>query len=132
MTRALVTLLLASALYAADSDAVRKIERRFIAPCCWSENLTIHQSDVAVQMRSEIERLVATGRTEEEIVDLYVARYGERILAVPRGARLWVLTLTPLLILMAGAYAVVRYLSRHRQLAATPEGSAPVNDDDFE
>ena len=96
------------------------------------ENLTIHQSDVAVQMRAEIERLVATGRTEEEIVDLYVARYGERILAAPRGTRLRVLTLTPLLILLAGAYVVVRYLSRHRQAAAAPAGSMRLNDDAFD
>ena len=73
----------------------RRIEARFVAPCCWRENLAVHDSPVAKQLRSEIERLVASGQTESQIVDEYVARYGERILREPRGARFQILTITP-------------------------------------
>jgi cytochrome c-type biogenesis protein CcmH len=102
-----------SALSASLPEAeVREIEGRFIAPCCWHENLAVHDSPIAREMRQEIEKLAASGKTESEIVDYYVARYGERILRVPRGTPYWFLLVTPFLALGAGAFWVVHYLSR--------------------
>jgi cytochrome c-type biogenesis protein CcmH len=83
----------ASSTIAAPTDSLRAITERFIAPCCWRENLAVHQSPDAEKMRAEIVQLVADGRTEDEIVEQYVSQYGERILRVPRGARFAVLTL---------------------------------------
>lgn len=110
---ALCLLAALSAWGAAPSPAkVREIESRFIAPCCWHENLAVHDSSLAREMRQEIENLAASGKTESQIVDYYVAQYGERILRVPRGTPYWVLVFTPFLALAAGGFWVVRFLLR--------------------
>lgn len=58
-------LLPAQSAIAATTDSLRVITERFVAPCCWRENLAVHQSPDAVKMRAEIVQLVAAGRTED-------------------------------------------------------------------
>jgi cytochrome c-type biogenesis protein CcmH len=91
-----------------------QIEARFVAPCCWRENLAVHNSPIAAEMRTEIAGRVASGQTESQIVDYYVARYGERILREPRGARCQILTITPIAILGLGLLFVSWILLRVR------------------
>jgi cytochrome c-type biogenesis protein CcmH len=94
---------------------VRRIEERFLAPCCWRENLAVHRSPDAEAMRTGIREFVKAGKTEAEIVDFYVARYGERILREPRGSlSLW-LAVVPLVVLTAGALLVMTYIARARR-----------------
>ncbi len=131
---ALCAIFLEPLSFAATETAVeaRRIQARFLAPCCWRENLAVHDSPVAKQLRSEIEQLVASGQTESQIVDEYVARYGERILREPRGARFQILTITPIVALGIGCLLLVRFLWRVRRknhsevgdvaLRAAPEG----------
>jgi cytochrome c-type biogenesis protein CcmH len=68
-----------------DTGEIRKIEERLLAPCCYTQSIAEHGSDIAVQMRSEVTEMVAEGKTEEEIVDHYRNMYGDRILVVPDG-----------------------------------------------
>lgn len=65
-------LLTAPSAIAATTDSVRTITERFVAPCCWRENLAVHQSPDAEKTRAEIVQLVAAGKTEDEIVEHYV------------------------------------------------------------
>ena len=88
MKRLALFLFLSAQLLAVDEAQLRRLQGRFLAPCCWQESLAVHQSEIAVELRAEIARLAAAGRTENEIVDTLVARYGERILVEPRGTRL--------------------------------------------
>ena len=90
LSRVLAGLLLVGLhLGAADKDDTKRIQDRLLAPCCWQQSVAVHDSDIARQMRAEIARLAASGKNEEQIVEVYVARYGERILREPRGAKRW-------------------------------------------
>src|ERR1700724_3351319 len=100
------------ALVALERGDARQIEARFVAPCCWHEHLAVHNSPAADEMRAEIAALIASGRTETEIVDHYVARYGERILREPRGQGWLWLTLTPVFVLGCASAQLWRFLSR--------------------
>ena len=105
------------AVFASDPNPTHRIQDRFIAPCCWSQSVAMHDSPVAREMRDEIAELVAEGKTEEEIVDYYVGRYGERILRQPRG-KAWVwLNAVPIGALTVGAACVLLFLSRARRPA---------------
>lgn len=115
----------ALAAFAASNPAeARRIQKLFIAPCCWSEDVAVHRSGAAEEMRVEIAKMVAEGRSEAQIVDHYVAIHGERILLEPRGARSFWLTITPVLVTLAALAAlalIVRHMIRRRpspQLAA--------------
>lgn len=63
-------------------------------------------------MRAEVAALVSSGEIEQQIIDRFVARYGERILAEPRGSRLWILTVTPIALLLAGGLLLIFRLRR--------------------
>jgi cytochrome c-type biogenesis protein CcmH len=121
-------LLLAIALTPAmeAQDASRRIEERFMAPCCWRENLAVHQSPQAQDMRAEIRDLVASGKTEEQIVEFYVAQYGERILREPRGRLSFWAIVVPVIFLLAGASLVMLYVARARRPVAEVLPEAPL------
>lgn len=120
---------------AADDRNVQKIQERFMAPCCWQESVAIHRSEIAGEMRAEIARMVAGGRSEDQIVDFYVARYGERILREPRGSKRWWLTLVPLASIALATSGLVFFLRRQQNqpaLAADAADLPPLPDVDLD
>jgi cytochrome c-type biogenesis protein CcmH/NrfF len=69
---------------------VDRLEHAVLAPCCYTEPVAIHQSEIAVKMRLEIAKWVAAGKTDQEILNTYVGLYGAKVLVDPRTApRRW-------------------------------------------
>jgi cytochrome c-type biogenesis protein CcmH len=117
------------------SGDARRVEERLLAPCCWAESVAFHNSPVAQRMRAEIEKLVAEGRTEPEIVDYYVERYGERILREPRGRKWLWLTLGPIVAALGGCAWLFVFMGGSRKAAASaiPAPAAlPVANEELE
>ncbi len=114
-------------LPAANDGQVRRIQDRFMVPCCWQESVAVHRSEIAGEMRAEIARMVAVGKSEEQIIDFYVARYGERILREPRGSKRRWLTLVPIVSIVLALTGLIEFLRRQRQRPALvpPGGGLP-------
>jgi cytochrome c-type biogenesis protein CcmH len=87
-TIAAVVLLLSSAvrLTPQQTAEVNRLEEALLAPCCYSQSIARHMSPEAEQVRHEVTEMVASGRSENEILEHYKAIYGERILIVPDGS----------------------------------------------
>ncbi len=109
-------------------DAARRIEEKVIAPCCWSESVGVHRSESAAQMRSEIERQVAAGRGEREILNGFITRYGERILLEPRGAKSQWLVWTPLAALFLGFAGLALFMLRRKAPVPATASAAVLPD----
>ena len=60
-----------------------RLEGRLLAPCCWAQTLDIHGSEIANALRREIRTRLKMGESADSIEASLVARYGERIRAVP-------------------------------------------------
>jgi cytochrome c-type biogenesis protein CcmH len=81
-----VLMMLAGLTVAASPDQAvvereaKQIERMLIAPCCWTQPVSDHYSAEADQIRAGIRAMLAAGKTRQQILDAYVAQYGERIL----------------------------------------------------
>jgi cytochrome c-type biogenesis protein CcmH len=134
-TKTLVLLFLALQPLAAEENAVKRIQDRFLAPCCWQQSVAVHDSDIAKQMRAEIASMVANGQNEAQIIDLYVARYGERILREPRGANWWWSILVPLALIALATAGLVFFLRRQLKppaLVAATADLSPLPDLDSE
>jgi len=68
--------------------------------------------------------MIAGGKTDREIVDFYVARYGQRILVEPEGAKWWWMHVVPVVILVLGLVWVVWLLVKWtRSAPAAPPAS---------
>jgi len=68
---------------AALEAEAKKIEQMLIAPCCWNQQVSLHQSPAADEIKRFIRTALADGKTTQDILDVYVAQYGDRILAEP-------------------------------------------------
>ena len=107
----------------------RSLEAKIMAPCCWSQPVSQHSSEAATQIKTEIRQNLAAGKSEREILDSYVSRYGERILASPpfRGLNILVYLLPWVGLALGGgalAIALKRLLGQRRpsSACATPAG----------
>ena len=104
-----------------DADLVRDIEDNLIAPCCWSQPVSQHYSEAAEQIRTEVRAMVAQGMTRDEILDHYVAQYGERILATPRARGFNMLAyVLPWAALIFGAWLLIVLIKKLRSPAPAP------------
>lgn len=114
------------------TEDVQKVARLLMSPCCWSGTADAHTSQVAYDMRAQIRAALAQGRTEKEILQAYVAQYGERILAKPtkQGFNLiaWVL---PLVAIALGGFVWWRFLRRNVEVKHTPRVAANEMNDPY-
>ena len=87
MAHFIATLLIASALTPTADQArtIVKLEDKLMAPCCYSQTIRVHMSMEAEQMREEVTDMVLSGKSEQDIIKYYKAKYGETILVVPDG-----------------------------------------------
>ena len=91
--------------------------------CLVCQNQTIADSSaaLAVDLRAQIREQISAGRSDGEIVDYMVQRYGDFVLYRPpfktTTALLW---LGPALLLLIGAAVLGRNLARRRQRQLTP------------
>ncbi|WP_396625241.1 cytochrome c-type biogenesis protein CcmH [Luteitalea sp.] len=129
MTLATLVLALAISPVLSGPDLEREarvVDAMLIAPCCFSQQVSVHQSPAADEVRRDVRRRLAEGQSRQQIVDAYVAQHGKRILAVPpaEGFDL-TLHLMPLALLLASvglALAIVRRFGPSTLAAAAVPG----------
>ncbi len=87
---------------------------------CQNQSLADSNALIALQLRREVLDLMRDGRTDAEIKDFLVQRYGEFVLYQPKvEASTWLLWLGPALLLLVGA-GVVTAIVRKRKPQALP------------
>jgi cytochrome c-type biogenesis protein CcmH len=107
------------------------LEGRLRAPCCWNQTLDIHGSEISNGLKREIRRRLIAGESADAIEESIVARYGEKIRAVPPNSPLKsVATLLSLALGLAGIGAgalIVRWRrrSRLREAAEAERATGP-------
>jgi cytochrome c-type biogenesis protein CcmH len=111
-----------------------------IAPCCFSQQVSVHHSPAADEVRKDVRLRLAAGETREQILNAYVSQYGKRILAEPpaEGFDRALYVLPPLLLILSAALVVgvVRRFSRRPATvaavaipAASPTYDARLDDE---
>lgn len=84
----------------------KALEARLIAPCCWNGTLDMHDSELAQQLRAEIEQRWSHGETAETIQGDLVGRYGSRLVAASSDAPIRDMTVILSVLLVALAVAL--------------------------
>jgi cytochrome c-type biogenesis protein CcmH/NrfF len=97
---------------------VERIENAVLAPCCYKEPVSRHQSEIAVKMRVEIANWVAAGKSDREILDTYAGLYGAKVLIDPRTAPRWWVQWVPWGALLIGCAGGIWLLWRWRSKSA--------------
>jgi cytochrome c-type biogenesis protein CcmH len=81
---------------------------------CQNQNIKDSNAFIAADLRREIRRLMTEGKSDDEIVDFLVSRYGDFVLYRPRmSGKSLLLWLAPIALLLFAGVAMVRVV-RHR------------------
>lgn len=93
-------------------------------PKCQNQNIAESNSPIANDLRGEIYRMLRDGKSDQQIVDFMVMRYGDFVLYTPalssRTALLW---LGPAASLLAGGMAVAIIVARRRRADFSTAGA---------
>lgn len=101
---------------------------------CQNTSIADSQVNLAADLRREVHDLLVAGKTDDEIRDFMVARYGEFILFRPlTNARNMWLWLAPSAFLLIGVGVAVRVIRQRAKLVsqddAPVEGDEPLDED---
>lgn len=107
----------------ADDPAVEKrlveISEEMRCLVCQNESLAASRSELALDLRRELRAQIAQGRSDAEIRDFMVSRYGDFVLyRPPVKPSTWLLWFGPFVMMVAGVVVLLIYLRRRN--AATP------------
>lgn len=108
-----------------QEQRARALDSRLKCPVCRSQSIRQSRSFMAEDMKRRIRELIAEGRTDEEIIDYFVARYEEWVLLTPpkRGFSLTAYIL-PFVALVLGV-AVLVSVARGRRRGGRAAVEAP-------
>ncbi|MBC8401280.1 MAG: cytochrome c-type biogenesis protein CcmH [Candidatus Marinimicrobia bacterium] len=118
MKQIILFLSVLSLAWASDvqENLIKDLEQSLIAPCCWSGTVYDHGHP---EMEKEIRQMVESGQTRQEIIDHFLARYGERILASPVASGFNLMAwITPIIIGLIGIAVFLNYLRTPKAVAA--------------
>jgi cytochrome c-type biogenesis protein CcmH len=126
-------LIVAFSAGALAADPQREIEDKLIAPCCWSQPVSQHDSEASRKIKREVAEMLAAGKSQDQIIEHFVSEYGERILVAPRpkgfNSLAYVLPWTALLL---GAGGIAILLKKMRVPGKAAVQSAPVTDSKYD
>ena len=90
-----------------------------MAPCCWTQRVALHSSEASSQVKAEIGAMVVAGKSDREILDYFIGKYGKRILVEPEGAASYWLHIVPFAVLILGGIWAAVMIRKWRIRAQT-------------
>jgi len=107
-----------------ESEA-QGIDRLIMCPVCPAETIDQAQVQISQQMRTVVREMLAAGKTRDEILDFFVDRYGQDILASPpkSGINLvaWIAPIVGVAAALVAVYFILRSMSRKEPSPATSQ-----------
>jgi cytochrome c-type biogenesis protein CcmH len=112
--------------YEFDSEVDHIRYQKFIeelrCPKCQNQNLAGSNSPISADLRREIHRLIGEGKSDTEIVQFMVDRYGDFILYRPRlSSETFILWAAPAIFLLIGAGVIVAIARRRRRVVVSDD-----------
>jgi cytochrome c-type biogenesis protein CcmH len=110
---------------AAEETRVHALATELRCVMCQNQSLADSNALIALELRREVLDLMRAGKSDGQVKEHLVQRYGEFVLYKPRvEGRTWLLWLGPALVLLAGAVLVV-VLVRRKSAQPLPRNDEP-------
>ena len=120
-----------------EEDRINQINSVIMCPVCPGESIDQSQNEIASNMRSVVTDLVRQGKTEKEIKDYFVGRYGPVILLEPStdGISIFVWIVPPIalsfaMIAVALAVSVMRKRQKYTSLNMSHDVAGEIISDE--
>lgn len=113
----------------AERERFQALTRELRCPKCQNQDLADSNAPIAADLRGEIHRLMNEGKSDEQIINYLVARYGEFVMyRPPVEQRTWLLWYGPATFLILG-FCIILIIVRRRQQQTLPS-NAPLSADE--
>ncbi len=111
-------------------DQVNAVARKLYCPICENIPLDVCGTAACKEWREEIRTQLSSGRTEQQVIDDFVARFGDRVVGTPQDSTLRALSLvTPWLIsalvLLVAVIVFVRWRLAQARGEPAPDAVMP-------
>lgn len=121
---------------ASDTDVIKVAERMY-CPVCENIPLDECQTTACLEWKDEIAAQLSAGRTPQQVIDSFVARFGDHVAGVPQDPLLRALTfvlpaLATLLALVVGLRTFRRFArSKQLSLEQEPTAAGALSDENY-
>jgi cytochrome c-type biogenesis protein CcmH len=110
---------------AAAQTSLSEIEAEVMCPVCGTL-LQLSESPQAQREKVFVSRLIAAGKSEDQIKDALVAQYGDEVLALPQGSGFSLSAyLVPIVAFLVAAVALALAVMRWRRAGGPPSDHPP-------
>ena len=83
---------------------------------CQNQNIAGSNAELAKDLRRQVHEMVSAGKTEQDVVDYMVERYGDFVVYNPQfQVKTWLLWLGPVFFIIIGFIVVIVYAKRNRK-----------------
>lgn len=132
----LTSLLVASVAYAqgdqpyspTDND-VNRVAKQLYCPVCPNTPLDVCETKACEDWRAQIRDQLSEGWTDQQVIDYFVAQYGERVLAEPQRkgftSLVWFL---PMIVALIGLWIVYEILKNWRKQKPVVIATKPLSE----
>ena len=104
-----------------ERERFRSLTEELRCPKCQNQNIADSNAPIATDLRREIYRMLDDGRSDKEIVDFLVMRYGDFVMyKPPLDSRTWLLWYGPFGLLGLGAVVLCVLVLRRRKVERAP------------
>ena len=108
----------------AERERYRELTKELRCPKCQNQDIADSNAPIAADLRREIFRMLGEGKSNQQIVDFMVDRYGDFVRYKPAlSARTWLLWFGPAALLLGGV-GVMAVIVRKRRV---PAGNAAAD-----
>lgn len=115
----------------AERERYQALTKELRCPKCQNQDIADSNAPIAADLRREIFRMLGEGKSNQQIVDFMVDRYGDFVRYKPAlSSRTWLLWFGPG-ILLASGFVVLALIVRRRRGAAT-QGNPELSADERE
>lgn len=101
-----------------EEQRFRELLVQLRCPKCQNQAISDSDAPIAQDMRQQVAEMIRAGRSDEEIVDYFVQRYGDFVsYHPPLTPQTMILWLAPLMAMAGGLLLVVLQIRRARRIA---------------
>jgi len=121
--------------YPTDND-VNLVAKKLYCPVCPNTPLDVCETKACEDWRAQIRDQLSEGWTEQQVIDYFVAQYGERVLAEPQRkgftSLVWFLPVIVVLIGLGIVYEILRNWKKQKLAPLPAPSTSPISKDVLE